>query len=68
VNLTWSHHFERGIKRQSVKWHHPATPWENFKATPSKGKVIANDVWDAEGVILVYIMPCGETINTDLYI
>jgi hypothetical protein len=64
VNLTWSHHFEWERKRQSVKWHHPTIPQENFKFTPSAGKV----VWDAEGVILVYIMPCDETINTELYI
>jgi len=51
-----------------VKWHHPNTPQENFKATPSAGKVMATVVWEAEGVILVYIMPCGETINTHLYI
>jgi len=49
-----------------VKWNHPATPWENFQATPS-AEVMATVVWDAEGVILVHIMPCGETINTDLY-
>jgi len=59
MNLTRSHHFEWEIKRQSVKWHLPATP--------SAGKVKATVVWDAEGVILIYIMPCGETINRDLY-
>ena len=66
--LTWGHYFEREIKQQSVKWNHPTTPRENFKATPSAEKVMATVVWDAEGVILVYIMPCGEAINADLYI
>jgi hypothetical protein len=33
--------------RQSVKWHHPTTPQDNFKATPSAGKVMATVVWDA---------------------
>jgi hypothetical protein len=51
-----------------VKSNHPTTPRENFKATPSAEKVMATVVWDAEGVILVYIMPCGEAINADLYI
>jgi hypothetical protein len=39
-----------------------------FKATPSAEKVMATVFWDAEGVILVDIIPCGQTTNSDLYI
>ncbi|GFG38179.1 hypothetical protein Cfor_04830 [Coptotermes formosanus] len=39
----------------------------SFKDTPSARKVMATVFWAAEGVILVD-MPCGQTINSDLYI
>ena len=38
------------------------------KATPSAGKVMATIFWDAEGLILVDIMSCDQTISSDLYI
>jgi len=48
-------------------WHHPVSQ-KKFKATLFAGKVMATVFWDAEGVILVDIIPCGQTINSDLYI
>jgi hypothetical protein len=40
----------------------------SFKVTPSAGKVVATVFWDAEGVILVDIMPRGQAVNSNLYI
>jgi len=34
-----------------------------FKAIPSVGKVTDIVFWDAEEVILVDIMPCGQTVT-----
>jgi hypothetical protein len=66
---TWIHHYEPETKRQSMEWHHPTSPWrKKFKVTPSAGKVMATIFSDAEGVILENIMPCRQTINSDLYI
>jgi hypothetical protein len=66
---TCIHHFEPETKRQSMEWHHPTSPRrKKFKVTPSAGKVMATVFWDAEGVILVDIMPRGQTITSDLYI
>lgn len=62
-NETWNHHFKLQTKRQSVWFHYPATLWKKFKATPSAGKVITTLFWDADGVILVVIMPCGHAIK-----
>jgi hypothetical protein len=65
---TWSHHFEPETRNQSVEWHHPTSPRKKkFMVTPSAGKVMATVFWDAEGVILVDIMPHGQIINSDLY-
>jgi hypothetical protein len=65
---TWSHHFEPETRNQSVEWHHPTSPWKKkFMVTPSAGKVMATAFWDAEGVILVDIMPHVQIINSDLY-
>jgi len=60
---------EPQTQRQSMEGHHPTSPQKMmFKAIPSVRKVMDTVFWDAEGVILVDIMPCGQTINSDLYI
>jgi hypothetical protein len=65
---TWIHHFELETKRQAMEWHHPTFPrGKKFKVTPSAGKVMTTVFFHAEGVILVDIMPRGQTINSDLY-
>jgi hypothetical protein len=66
-NETWNHHFKLQTKRQSVWLHYATTLWKKFKAIPSAGKVMTTVFWDAEGVILVVIMPCGQTIKFCLY-
>jgi hypothetical protein len=38
------------------------------KAQPFRRESQGHCFWDAEGVILLDIMPCGQTINSDLYI
>ena len=50
-----------------MEGHHPTSPQMMFKAIPSVGKVKDTVFRDAEGVILLHIMPCGQTINSDLY-
>jgi hypothetical protein len=60
---------EPQTQRQSMEGHHPTSPQKiMFKAIPSVGKVMDTVFWDEEGVILVDIMPCDQTINSDLYI
>ena len=56
-------------QRQSMEGHHPTSPPKTmFKTLLSVWKVTDTVFWDAEGLILVDIMPCGQTINSDLYI
>jgi len=60
---------EPQTQRQSMEGHHPTSPQKiMFKAIPSVAKVMDTVFWDEEGVILVDIMPCDQTINSDLYI
>jgi Transposase. len=63
---TQIHHFKTQTRGQSVEWHHPTSPWKKFKTTPSAGKGMATIFWDAEGLILVDILLCSQTINSDL--
>ena len=61
---TWIHHFEPQIKIQSMEWYHPKSPRKK-KFTPLTRKGIATFLGggDAGEVILVDIMPRGQTIN-----
>ena len=60
------------IKAPFVIWLHKLQGMRKAKqssvtqltlATPSAGKVKATVFWDAEGVTLVYITLCGQTIT-----
>ena len=66
---TWIHQFEPESKRQSMQWRHVISPPpRKFKAVPSMKKIMATVFWDASGVLLVDILPDGQTINADRYI
>ena len=66
---TQIHHFEPQIKRQLMEWHHPTSPQKKtVRATTSAEKSWPNIFWEEEGVILAYIMSCGQTINSNVYI
>ena len=66
---TWVHHYEPETKRQSMEWHRTTSPRKKkFKTTPSAGKVMATVFWDSEGVILIDVLPHGETINSEVYV
>jgi hypothetical protein len=68
-NETRIHHLELRTRRQLLEWHHPTSPKKKmFKVTRSAGKVMATIFEDAEGLILLDIISCGQTISSDLYI
>jgi hypothetical protein len=55
--------------RLSLGGHHPTSPMKMmFKVIPSATEVTDTVIWNAKGVVLVDILPCGQTINSDLYI
>jgi hypothetical protein len=66
---TWIHHFKPKTKRQSMEWHHTTSPWKKkFNSIPSASKIMATVFWDCEGVILIDVLPWGQTINSDIYV
>ena len=65
---SWAHHYEPETKRQSMQWHHLGSPSpKKFKLAPSAGKVMITVFWDSRGVILLDLLPKGETINSARY-
>jgi hypothetical protein len=62
------HHLELQTRGQSLELHHPIFWKKKFRVTPSAGKVMATIFGSAEGLILVVIVSCGQTISSDLYV
>jgi len=65
---TWVSHSTPETKRQSMEWRHTSSPAKTkFKQTIPKSKIMGTVFWDQHGVLLVDIMPKGETINGPRY-
>ena len=66
---TWIHHYEPESKRQSMEWQHMTSQKpKKFKTQKPAGKIMATIFWNAKGVILVDLLPRGQTINSEAYI
>jgi histone-lysine N-methyltransferase SETMAR len=49
-----------------MEWHHPQSPQKkNFKKSVLVGEVMITVFWDCEGVVLVDVMPRGESFNSN---
>ena len=59
------------IRRQSnnqwIWWHSVSHRPKNFRVQKSAGKVLATNFWDQDGILLIYYLPKGQTINADYY-
>ncbi|GFO29571.1 histone-lysine N-methyltransferase SETMAR [Plakobranchus ocellatus] len=65
---TWVHLNNPETKRYSMTWKHPSSPvTKKFKVQRSAAKVMATVFWDANGVILLNILPQGHCINAARY-
>ncbi|GFV70121.1 hypothetical protein TNCV_597151 [Trichonephila clavipes] len=62
-----SNHYWRS-KQQSMEWRNASSPVKvKSKQTLSKRKIMATVFWDRRGVLLVYFMPQGTTLNSGAY-
>ena len=62
------HYYEPENKAQSRQWVGPGSPRpKKFKTQPSAGKVMATEIWDAKGVIMLYFVPKRSTITGVYY-
>ncbi|GFO22957.1 histone-lysine N-methyltransferase SETMAR [Plakobranchus ocellatus] len=51
-----------------MTWKHPSSPvTKKFKVQQSVTKVMATVFWDSRGMILLDILPKGESFNADRY-
>ncbi|GFN88345.1 histone-lysine N-methyltransferase SETMAR [Plakobranchus ocellatus] len=65
---TWLHLSTPETKRDSMTWKHPSSPvTKKFKVQQSATKVMATMFWDSRGMILLDILPKGESVNADRY-
>ena len=65
---TWIHLSTPETKRDSMTWKHPSSHvTKKFKVQQSARKVMATVFWDSQGVILLDILPRGESVNAVSY-
>ncbi|GFO31381.1 histone-lysine N-methyltransferase SETMAR [Plakobranchus ocellatus] len=65
---TWLHLSTLETKRNSMTWKLPSSPvTKKFKVQQSTTKVMATVLWESHGMILLDILPKGESVNTDRY-
>ena len=59
--VSWLHHFDPEIKRQSMDWHHLDSPTKKKpKTMPSAKKIMGTTSWDADGCILIEFLEPGK--------
>ncbi|GFN73695.1 histone-lysine N-methyltransferase SETMAR [Plakobranchus ocellatus] len=65
---TWLHLSTPETKRDSMTWKQPSFPvTKTFKVQQSTTKVMATVFWDSRGMILLVVLPKGESVNADRY-
>ena len=64
---TWAHYFEPDNKAQSRQWiGSGSTMPKTLKTQSSAGKVMATVFWNAQGVIMLDVLP-KRSITTGVY-
>jgi len=65
---TWLYHYDPETKQQSMEWRHSSSPRpKKFRVEKSAGKVLASIFWDQDGILFIYYIPKGQTINAEYY-
>ncbi|GFO05091.1 histone-lysine N-methyltransferase SETMAR [Plakobranchus ocellatus] len=65
---TWLHLSTPESKRDSVTWKHPSSPVTKKVQSPASAtKVMTTVFWDSRGMIILDILPKGESVNADQY-
>lgn len=65
---TWVHYYEPESKRQSSIWKHlDSPPPKKAKVVKSLGKVMCIMFMDISGMLLVHMVPSGQTVNANYY-
>ena len=68
MHETWLYHYDPETKQQSMEWHHSGSPRpKKFRVQKTAGEVLASIFWDQDGILLIYYLPKGQTINAECY-
>jgi len=68
MDETWLYHCDPETKQQSMEWQHSGSPHpKNSECKKSSGKVLASIFWNQDGILLIYYLPKGQTINAEYY-
>jgi len=52
-----------------MEWRQSGSPRpQKFRVQKSAGKVLASIFWDQDGILLIYYLPKGQTINAEYYL
>ena len=67
MDETWLSHYDPETKQN---WNggiaaHPAP--KKFRVQKSAVKVLASIFWDQNGILLIYYLPKGQTLNAEYY-
>ena len=65
---TWLYHYDPETKQQLMVWRHSGSPRpKKFRVQKSAVKVLASIFWDPDGILLIYYLKKGQTINAEYY-
>jgi len=68
MDETWLYHYDPETKQQSMEWQHSGSLLrKKFRIQKFDEKVLASIFWDQEGILLIYYLPKGQTINAEYY-
>ena len=69
VDESWIHHYTPESKRSSAEWTAVGKKRSKRQKTQMwAGEVMASVFWDAQGVLFIYYLEKGKTINSERYI
>jgi len=68
MDETWLYHYDPETKQQSMEWRHRGSHRpQKFPVQNSFGKVDASIFLDQDGILLIYYLRKGQTINAEYY-
>jgi len=69
MDETWLYHYDPEKKQQSMEWRHSDLPRpKKFRVQNSAGNILASIFWDQDGILRIYYLSKGQTINAEYYL
>ena len=68
MDETWLCHYNPETKQQSMEWRHSGSHRpKKLRVQKPAGNVLASIFGDLDGILLIYYLPKGQTINAEYY-